>query len=398
MGYAEAGEHAEALRIFKEMVENDQLVMNEHVYSCALRACARTLFLFDRRRIQAQVIKSKMASNAFEGTSLVDVYEKSGDKQSAKKAFLEISEPSAVSWNVLIAGGLSGEEVLRLFGRMRLPGISPDHMTFACVLRACKDILTMRMVQRLRGLTVKMMEVELDVLDAKVFLKCTWILVALMKLHEAVGLFLEALEMEIELSEVTMTSLLMTEGLDQWKQFHALVIKFGYCDNIVSVSMIGSLIRMYSEHHCLDDALRLFEQIDHPDLVLWTSAFSGFSRSGKSQDGINLYLEEASRLFNEMPERDLASWNAMISSLAQHGFADQAIGTFQELLKQTDIKPNNITSVGVLSTCSRHGMVEKGYQCFKSIQEPAVDHYSCVVDMFGRTGRLKEAMDVFQSQ
>ncbi|KAG1331834.1 pentatricopeptide repeat-containing protein [Cocos nucifera] len=488
MGYAEAGQHAKALRIFKEMIENDQLVMNEHVYSCALHACAGIPFLFDGRQIHAQVIKSTMASNAFVGTSLVDMYTKSGDTESTKKAFLDISEPSVVSWNALIAGNLSGEEVLQLFGRMRLSGISPDHVTFACVLRACKDILSIHTVQQLHGLIVKMMQVELDVfvgeglfevyMDLGCFNEAQKVFSGMVEKDdvafnlliqgylknghgdEAVGLFLEALEMQIELSEVTMTSLLMTKGLDQGKQFHSLVIKFGYCDGHCSLSMIGSLIRMYSEHHCLDDALRLFEQIHHPDLVLWTSLISGFSRSGKRQEAINLYarmvaegsveppnhytyatilsscarlaalgegrqihaqiiksdfnfehdsfvasglsymyakcgyLEESSRIFNEMPERDLASWNAMISSLAQHGFAEQAIEIFQELLKQNDIKPNHITFVGVLSACSRCGMVDEGYQYFKSIEEPTVDHYACVVDMFGRAGRLKEAMDV----
>lgn len=486
MGYAEAGQHAEALRIFKEMVENDQLVMNEHVYSSALHACAGIPFLFDGRQIHAQVMKSTMASNVFVGTSLVDMYAKSDDMESSKKAFLEISEPSVVSWNALVAGNLSGEEVLHLFGWMRLSGTSPDHVTFACVLRACKYILSICTVRQLHGLIVKMMEVELDVFVSeglfevymdlgrfdeaqKVFngmeekddVAFNLVIQGYLRNghgDEAVGLFLEALKMDIELSEVTMASLLKTKALDQGKQFHALAIKFGYCDGHGSLSMIDSLTRMYSEHHCLDDALRLFEQIHHPDLVLWTSLISGFSRGGKSQEAINLYvrmvaqgsveppnhytyatilsscaqlaaigegrqihaqiiksdfdfehdtfvasgllymyakcgyLEEASRLFNEMPERDLASWNAMISSLALHGFAEQAIETFEELLKQNDIKPNHITFVGVLTACSHCGMVDKGYQYFKSIQEPTVDHYACVVDMFGRSGRLKEAM------
>ncbi|CAA7405938.1 unnamed protein product [Spirodela intermedia] len=103
------------------------------------------------------------------------------------------------------------------------------------------------------------------------------------------------------------------------------------------------------------------------------------------------YIAEAKDIFKRIKEPDLAVWNAMIHGLARHGFADETMELFHELLAQRDLKPNNITFLGVLSACAHGGLVEEGYRWFRSIERPSVDHYSCMINMVARAGRLKEA-------
>nr|UPT48380.1 pentatricopeptide repeat protein AaPPR7 [Agave angustifolia] len=180
-GFAEAGENEEAFRVFKDMVEGENLMINEHAYSCALHACAGTCCLFGGQQIHARVVKSVMGSDVFVGTGLVDLYVKCNEMECARKAFAEIVEPGVVSYNALLAGNLEGDEGLRLFSELRLLGMDPDHVTFASVLRACKDV-SIYSVKQLHGLVVKMMEAELDV-----FLSC-----ALFEAYIDLGCFDEA--------------------------------------------------------------------------------------------------------------------------------------------------------------------------------------------------------------
>jgi len=76
--------------------------------------------------------------------------------------------------------------------------------------------------------------------------------------------------------------------------------------------------------------------------------------------------------------------------------AEKAIEKFQELLNQKDLEPHHITFVGVLSACSHGGMVELGNQYFRYIKQTTFDHYACLISLFARAGRLKEALDLVE--
>nr|CAD1831153.1 unnamed protein product [Ananas comosus var. bracteatus] len=61
-----------------------------------------------------------------------------------------------------------------------------------------------------------------------------------------------------------------------------------------------------------------------------------------------------------------------------------------------NVKPDGVTFIGVLSACSRAGLVEKGRSYFDSMVKdhgivPITDHYTCMIDLFSRAGRLNEA-------
>ncbi|KAE8677409.1 Pentatricopeptide repeat-containing protein [Hibiscus syriacus] len=83
-------------------------------------------------------------------------------------------------------------------------------------------------------------------------------------------------------------------------------------------------------------------------------------------------LDDAWKLFLETNRKDVVSWNAMISGYAQHGAA-----------------------------CNHAGMVDVGIRYFDSMVkdygvEPRPNHYSCMVDLLGRAGKLREAVDLIK--
>ncbi|KAF9608835.1 hypothetical protein IFM89_011873 [Coptis chinensis] len=147
-------------------------------------------------------------------------------------------------------------------------------------------------------------------------------------------------------------------ALRQGKCVHALTIKTGFGDN----NFVGSsLIDMYA--NCGN-------------------------------------LESAKRVFEGIKARDVVCWNAMISGYGMHGYGGDAIGIFS-LMKGSGINADDATLVCVLCACSHAGMVGEGISLFNHMVEeghivPNLQHYTCMVDLLGRAGRLDDAYSLIK--
>ncbi|KAK1368050.1 putative tetratricopeptide-like helical domain-containing protein [Heracleum sosnowskyi] len=68
---------------------------------------------------------------------------------------------------------------------------------------------------------------------------------------------------------------------------------------------------------------------------------------------------------------------------------------------RTGVKPNELTFTGILSACAQAGLVEDGRNYFRMISEsglkPRIQHYGCMVDMFGKAGKLGEAFGIIET-
>lgn len=111
-------------------------------------------------------------------------------------------------------------------------------------------------------------------------------------------------------------------------------------------------------------------------------------------------VEMARKAFERMKEKNVKSWSAMIAGYGMHGYAKEALEVFYDM-KRIGIKPNYITCISVLAACSHAGLVEEGWDCFKSMKrnfgvEPGVEHYGCMVDLLGRAGLLGKAYDLIK--
>ena len=115
-------------------------------------------------------------------------------------------------------------------------------------------------------------------------------------------------------------------------------------------------------------------------------------------------ISGAMEIFRKMPPEalSLVSWNTIIMALALHGNGARALQLFEEMsMGSSNISPDGITYLAVLSGCNHAGMVEDGLRIFRTMSEgtvlPNVKHYGCVVDMLGRSGRLEEAYELISA-
>jgi pentatricopeptide repeat protein len=85
----------------------------------------------------------------------------------------------------------------------------------------------------------------------------------------------------------------------------------------------------------------------------------------------------------------------MISACGFHGQGHKAVELFKQMMNG-GAKPNEVTFLALLYACSHSGLKDEGLEFFELMTktyglQPSVKHYTCIVDLLGRSGCLDEA-------
>lgn len=112
-------------------------------------------------------------------------------------------------------------------------------------------------------------------------------------------------------------------------------------------------------------------------------------------------IADSHRIFSEMTSRDLVSWTSMMIGYGSHGYGKEAVELFDEMVI-SGIRPDLVAFIAVLGACSHAGLVDEGLRYFTLMTgdykiRPNQDIYGCVVDLLGRSGRVKKAYDLIES-
>lgn len=111
-------------------------------------------------------------------------------------------------------------------------------------------------------------------------------------------------------------------------------------------------------------------------------------------------IKTASLIFSMMKVSNVVAWTALICGAAQHGYGQEAIQIFEKM-REAGVEPNELTFTGILTACVKAGLVGEGRRYFRMIEEcglrPRIQHYGCMVDLFGKTGLLREAYKVINT-
>ncbi len=126
-----------SLELFQQMQQ--ECVKPDIITFVGMNACASVVALEEGRYINQQIIQRGLG-NVLVGSSLVDMYAKSGSMEAIWRAFNKMPSRNVVSWNAIL-GGCSmhshGKEALEHFKRMCKVGVQPNDITFVCLLSAC---------------------------------------------------------------------------------------------------------------------------------------------------------------------------------------------------------------------------------------------------------------------
>jgi len=390
-----------------------------HLFSNLLQGCLRLKSVSLGKQIHSLILTSGCSSDKFISNHLLSLYSKfgelraavalfdrmpkknimscnimikayleTGDIESARNLFDEMPERNIATWNAMVTGLAKfemNEESLIFFSRMNELGLMPDEYSLGSVLRGCAHLGALFAGQQVHAYVMKCgfefnsvvgcslahmyMKASSSMEDGERVINSmpAYNLVAwntLMAGKAQKGSFEGVLDQYCMMKKagfrpdkITFVTVISSCSelaiLGQGKQIHAEAIKAGAG---YEVSVVSSLVSMYSRCGCLQESFKSFLECKERDVVLWSSMIAAYGFHGQGEEAINL--------FNQMEQENLAV--------------------------------NEVTFLSLLYACSHCGLRDKGLDFFdmmvkKYELKARLEHYTCVVDLLGRSGRLEEA-------
>ncbi|KAL7084506.1 hypothetical protein ACP275_14G226900 [Erythranthe tilingii] len=398
---------------------------DNYTFPLLFKTCARLSLSRLGYGILVHVLKMKYDGDIFVHNSLIHFLVSCRELEAANKVFDESCVRDLVSWNCLINGYARsgrGKEALRVFREMeRGSDVAPDEVTMIGVVTACTNLEDSNLghefhryiIDRRLNMTVPLTNALLDM-----YVKCG-------DLEEAKELF-EKMEEKTMVSWTTMVAGCAKSG--QLDLARKLFDEMPEKDVVPWNAMISACV----QSHRAKEALSLFHEMQElniePDEVTMVSCLSACSQLGALDVGIwihhyiekhNLFLnvalgtalvdmyakcgniKKAIQVFHEIPGRNALTFTAMIGGLALHGDAKHALSCFLEMI-DSGLVPDEVTFLGILTACCHGGLVEDGRRIFSQMSSkfkisPKIKHYSCMIDLLGRAGLLKEAIELLES-
>ncbi|CAI8585296.1 unnamed protein product [Vicia faba] len=454
------GVHVDSIKLnFNSDCFQQGLLPNRVTLVSLMHAAARLGVLQEGRAIHGYAVRKGigLCDDVFE-TTLLDMYHKCGGVGLAASVFAKMDARKTTnvgSWNTLIAAYLQNGlalEAFKLFRQMICRNVLPDLVTLANAVLCCGELNYLRRGMSIHGYVVTMgVELDLVASTALVDLYCKIDVTKARKMFERLGnkdavvynvmmtgyleneLPVEAVNVYREMVKLNVypnvalflnliSAVSKLRDIRLVRSIHGYVLRHMH---ISHVEIANQIIHTYAKYGYVVDARVVFNRMRTRDLVSWTSMITGYIYHGHIDEAINVFrllqkenlnidsvtliglIQALSQLgclryiFEQMTELCLTSWNAMIGAYAMHGNYTKVLDLFDHM-KFAKVTPDEVTFTSILTACSHSGLVEEGLQIFGIMMKeyaivPSEVHYSCIVDLLSRAGRLKEAYNLVKS-
>uniref|UniRef100_A0A803N6N5 Pentatricopeptide repeat-containing protein n=1 Tax=Chenopodium quinoa TaxID=63459 RepID=A0A803N6N5_CHEQI len=389
-GYMQNSFHVEALQLFHRMNRCGRK-LDDFVCSSILNSCGSLEALLPGKQVHAYIIKANLEYDKYVRNGLIDMYSKCNSLADARMAFDSVIQNNVISYNAMIEGysrlGMISEALI-LFHDMRIKLLHPSLLTYVSILGVAASLSFLELSKQIHGLIIKVggssnLFASSALID--VYCKCNF-------LEEARLVFNEISEKDVVVWNALLfgytQQLENEEALNLYSQFQVAGQKaneFTFVAMLTAASNLASL-RHGQQFHC-----QLMKSGLDSDAFVTNALLDMYAKCG--------CLQDAYKLFNTTTWKDIACWNSMISTYANHGVAEEALSLYEKML-QDGLQPNYVTFIGLLSACSHVGLVEAGLNHFDTMFsygiEPGMEHYACMVSLFGRAGKLNDAKEFIE--
>uniref|UniRef100_A0A3Q7JCR4 Pentatricopeptide repeat-containing protein n=1 Tax=Solanum lycopersicum TaxID=4081 RepID=A0A3Q7JCR4_SOLLC len=361
-------------KLFDEMPERDIVCWNTVIscyyqndmpnsvtYTAAISSCARLLDIERGETIHRELVDNKFLLDGFVSNALVDMYGKCGLLENPKEIFEQIPAKSLVSWNSMIYGySLRGnnKSCIQLLQRMNKENMKPSSVTLSSLLMACSKSTQLQLGNIFHAYIIR------NNIRSDVFL------------NTARNIF----------------STMAKNNVEAWNVMISGHVSAGYYLEALAIYNDMKLVWIKPNAITLTSALVSCSQLESNEIVMG-SLLDMYAKCGA--------VSEAFEVFDELPERDLVSWATMIAAYGSHGEAFEALKLFNGM-RHSNVKPDRVAFLAVISACAHAGLVDEGYQYVNLMVsgdgiQPSAEEYSCLIDLLGRAGRLREAYAILQS-
>ncbi|KAJ0810500.1 putative tetratricopeptide-like helical domain superfamily, DYW domain-containing protein [Helianthus annuus] len=399
--------------------------MHHHLLQ-SLRLCATGSNPFPGKTLHAHILKLGLDQYGALPNTLISIYSKHGLIKDAHQLFDEMPQRDPVSW----------ASILTAFNRANLPNrsisifpnmfvhdcLQPDHFVFASLLNSCAALNALHLGRQVHAQFVLSAFSSDDITKSSLvdmYVKCGAVDIAravfdTIRLKNSVswtamisgyarsGRKSEAVEL---LRDMKIQSLFswtaLVSGLIQSGHFVSAMRLFvemkqegiKIVDPFILSSVLGAsanlaALELGKQVHCLVTKLG-FES----SLYVCNALIDMYAKCSD--------ITAAKIAFRYTIKKDVVSWTSIIIGLAQHGKAKEALALYDDMIL-TGLKPNEVTFVGLIYACSHVGLVNTGRDLFKSMVDdyglnPNLQHYTCLLDLYSRSGYLDEAENLLNT-
>ncbi|CAL9246917.1 unnamed protein product [Arabidopsis halleri] len=324
-GCSENGFGEQVILMYRRLHRMSTPRPDEYTYSAAISATAEPERFVYGKLLHGQVTKLGYERSVFVGTTLLSMYFKNGEAESAQKAFGVIPERDVVLWTEMIVGYSrlgNCECAVQLFIEMYRGKNRTDGFSLSSVLGACSDMAMLRQGEVFHSLAIK-----------------------------------------TGFDSVMSVSGALVDMYGKNGKYETAESIFSLVSN-PDLKCLNSMVGAYSQHGMVEKALSFFEQILEngftPDAVTYLSLLAACSHRGSTQEG--------EFLWNQMKEQGIKAgfkhYSCMVSLVSKAGLLDEAL----ELIEQSP-PGNNQAELWrtLLSACVNTRNLQMGLYAAKQI-------------------------------
>ena len=345
-----------------EIHENEFLCRNHKndfafLFVAMLKDCAKKKDICKGSRLHAHILKKGLLEKSpYLASSLINMYAKCGMLINAQKILRDISIRDVVCWNALITGYVEQRQFQKAVDCMKSmvsEGISPNVVTFICILKACGNM----------GNVENGRQIHEDIVSRGLLEEDIMLGTALVDMYAKCGAPAKALQLLQELP---------TQDIVGW----------------------NALISGYAQQGQAKEALKCFEQMQEdkisPDDVTLSCVLSACGHSGLIEDA-QIVLNTMIRKYNILP--NLEHYTCMVVAFGYSGRFDKALSVIHAMPSSDYL----VVWLALLGSCKKWGNVKVGRLAFdQSVQldNTCTIAYAHMANIFVVSGMHKDAQRV----
>ncbi|KAG9443641.1 hypothetical protein H6P81_014981 [Aristolochia fimbriata] len=311
--YSNHGMSDVSLELFRRM-RREGLAWDEFTIATVTNGLTSTCHISLAEQVHSLIIRSGFCFDRFTVNTLICLYSKCGNVESATQMFSEIHEADVVSWTTMIAGlNHSGywNEVMCAFNQMRSLEIHPNSFTFGGLFSTCASSNSFEKGKEYHGLAIKY-GLESDVVVGS----------AIVDMYSKCGEMQHAKEFFQRMPERDIVS------------WNGMIC--GFAQN-------GEAVEALNLFHEMVQIQGIF-----PNNVTFTGVLTACSHSGFVQKGRQLF-NDLVHVYKIRPSAE--HYTCMVDILARAGLLEDA----ETLLLDLPLKPDSVMWGTLLGACRRYG-------------------------------------------
>ncbi|VVB09289.1 unnamed protein product [Arabis nemorensis] len=390
--YARNNQFDESFKLFREMCRS--CTLPDHVtFATLLPGCNDEVPENAVSQVHAFAVKLGFDRNPFLTVCnvLVKSYCEIGRRDSACVVFEQIQEKDSVTFNTLITGyekdGLY-MEAIHLFVEMQQSGHKPSDFTFSGVLKAVVGLHDFVLGQQLHCLAVttgfsRDVSVGNQILDF--YSKHDRVL-------ETRNLFNEMPELDFVSYNVVISSYSQAEQYEESLKLFREMQCMGFDRRNLPFATVLSIAANFS-------SLQMGRQVHCQAIVAMADSVPHVGNSLVDMYAKCEMFEEAELIFKRLSQQSTVSWTALISGYVQKGLHEAGLKLFTKM-RGANLRADQSTFATVLRASASFASLLLGKQLhafiIRSGNSENVFSGCGLVDMYAKSGSIKDAVQVFE--